>query len=236
MKSNNMTVEVAKKLVEIKNKETDKRNKAFAKLKPSEQRVAIALDVLGQIKLKRIVARSKVWVRPDGNSESFSNADLKENKELADIYGKAKSCDACALGAMFVCAVQVNDNLKVCDIEHIKTGKDYEGEKLDPYANKQIHLHDIEKYLGNFFSKKHLRLIEVAYESGDGGYEVSENDYETDDDLDALNFFKCCDDFEYDVDDHDRMRLIMENIVVNKGKFTPSKRPQLKAFTPGFDE
>ena len=68
-------------------------------------------------------------------------------------------------------------------------------------------------------------MIECAFEGGAGQISSLEG--------------KSANLFLHDLDDDDpneRMRLIMENIVVNKGTFEPTMRPVVKTsyVTPGF--
>jgi hypothetical protein len=73
---------------------------------------------------------------------------------------------------------------------------------------------DCTDYLGKFFDQEQLDKIEDAFEEGD---------------VSGMPFAS-------EAEAEDRMRLIMENIVVNGGKFDPSKQPEETVLfvTPGF--
>ncbi len=69
-------------------------------------------------------------------------------------------------------------------------------------------------YLRAFFSTKQLNAIENAFEQ---------------------NHYLYGGDFAEDVDDdNERLRLIWENVVVNKGRFNPDRRPVVSYATAGF--
>lgn len=268
-KTTKQTKEDFKKAVAAYNRKVAKDNEAFDAMKPAEKRVFIARDVLAQLKSNKIVAEKGAWVSVKNDDRCvISQKALKEDQELKEVFDSIKTCNVCALGGLFVCAVKINDRLKISELDHVRRNttftedeeKDNEtavscscddckeerdaDKKLSNNDMRSIHLNDIEAYLGKFFSKNQLKLIELAFESGTGGY-TSESDLEQD----AESFFGEFDivdekgkvlvegvDSGINVSDSDRMRLIMENIIANKGRFDPTKRPRFVAVasTPGF--
>lgn len=217
--------EKIKERLKAQAKNINKSNRAFNALSAPEKRVFIARDVLAQLKLKKIVAMSGTWVDTFG----INNHSYKDDKELKDIYDKMPSCEACALGGMFVCAVRVANNLKVNEVGE---------EKDDIYIQEG----DISNYLGKFFDQNQLKLIETTFENGSGGFdhgEISPEEHEA-----CYNFFNDVSEYMGEVEDlrggpgldEVRMRLIMENIIANKGEFKVYKRPQLRhrAVTKGY--
>ncbi len=239
-----------KKAVAQYNRKVARDNKAFDALSPAEKRVFIARDVLAQLAAKKIVAETGTWVSAANSEQAvISEQAMAKDKELKEVFDSMKSCNACALGGLFVCAVKINDRLKISEMEHVKTGRSSDDEDgVDIPRNdstfRAIYLNDIEKYLGRFFSKNQLKLIELAFEAGDGGY-----DADNDDDEEAVSFFSDLEDsleedtiessygYTVSVSPHNRMVLIMQNIVANKGKFVPYKRPvaTLSFSMPGFE-
>lgn len=218
-----------------------RENRAFEKLTPAQKRVAIAHDVLAQIAAQKFIPENGIWLADarNGNEELFSLKDVKENKELRDVINNTEACRGCALGGIFMCAIKRIDALKVNDLTSVKNAKKNEevyGVNLDGELryNKAPELKDILKYFSRnkLFTKHQLRLIELAFESGGGGVDVN---LESPQELLAQRFFNLRD--SEISDSTERMRLIMENIIVNKGTFVPSQKPVLKTMyvTPGFD-
>lgn len=204
------------------NRSVKRRNEEFAKLTPSEKRVQIARDVIAQLASKKLIATAGVWLTGLDGDSLFSEKDVERNPELQEILAKQETCEGCALGGMFMCAVERHDKLKVGDLEVVK---DYK-EAVKHYGAEDAYLSDGEaseddatKYLKKFFSEAQLSEIEAAFERGSGAKCGSDE---------AVTFADEVDD------DGERMRLIMENIIVNKGKFVPGKRPEQTWVTPGF--
>lgn len=200
--------DVAKKLVKAANRKISRANLAFQKMKPSEKRIQIARDVLAQLVSKRLMPKYGVWLAGAKNKFLFSK-NVEGDSEVKDIFAKVKQCEGCALGGMFMCAVERADKLKMNQLQ------DYG----DSYGIN-IGTGDTFSYMKKFFSKAQLEMIECAFEAGNGS--VRYGNY------DAVEFVR-------DIDEPgERMRLIMENIVVNKGTFKPAKAPVSHWTTPGF--
>jgi len=215
---------VAKKLVINHNKQVARDNKVFMALKPAEKRVAIARDVLAQIRLKRLIPTTGVWLAGKDESPLFTKADIKRNPELQSLLATKKECTGCALGGMFMCAVEVADKLKLNELEKVKEYQRDLSEESPAYK-KYVELEsgtvatdDAFKYLRNFFSQEQLDDIECAFEQGGGHSTYS----------DAADFAP------EEENPSERMRLIMENIIVNKGNFVYTKQPEQRYVTPGF--
>lgn len=83
------------------------------------------------------------------------------------------------------------------------------------------------KYLRRFFDRNQLKLIEAAFEGwGDVDFYGSPK---------AREFYDAVvEDEDKDVVANERLRLIMENIIANKGTFVPDILPQRVYVTPGF--
>lgn len=225
-----------KKAVTAHNKAVNKSNKAFEKMSPVEKRMQIARDVLFQLDSGKLIAAHRLWLGANESDDvSFiSDNEIKKNVELQDILSKRKECYGCALGGMFMCAVERANKLKVNKLS------------LNTNTSKNtIHGNDVFSYMKKFFSNKQLFLIEIAFEGGDGAcYTNGDSSITTNDDhLLSVNM----DDYEgsdasrfvsYVEDPSEKMRLIMENIVANKGTFRPNKKPitVTKYVTPDYNE
>lgn len=207
-----------KKVVNLKravanaNRRTARANKKFESLTPSEKRVQIARDVLAQLATKRLIATPGVWLAgKHEDDELFSGKDVEKNPELQSILNKSKQCTGCALGGMFMCAVERADKLKLTDLS--------DGAKESGVPD----MPDVFKYMRRFFSNEQLEQIETAFEQGDGACSA-DDDY--DNEYSGWLPESCS--------PSERMRLIMENIVVNKGRFVVGKKPEMTWTTPGF--
>lgn len=215
---------VIKKMVAKQNRQVAKLNKAFEALSPSEKRVYIARDVLAQIALKKLIPATGVWLT--GKTSSLvKERDLKSDPELQDIIAKTKQCEGCAMGGLFMSAVCIADELRVSELEGVKsfqTDREIDktfGYSLTPFTDGgDVEHGDAFKYLKRFFTRDQLVKIEAAFEQNGG----SECDYEAG-------------EFAPETQDPtERMTLIMQNIIVNKGTFKPLKQPVAVWTMPGF--
>jgi hypothetical protein len=216
-----LTKKSVKKIVSQHNRQVSRTNKAFQALSPAEKRVYIARDVLAQIAMKKLVPTSGVWLTSD--TELFTKNDVAKDPELQDLLKKTKQCEGCAIGGMFMCAVQVADQLKISNLEGVKEFKDdVKFEDADPrfaFLDSDIQQEDAFKYLRRFFSSNQLAMIETAFEKDGDACHTGDA---------SANFVKQIND------PSERMQLIMQNIIVNKGTFRPEKKPVQMWVTPGF--
>lgn len=128
-------------------------------------------------------------------------------KDASLLLTQSESCTVCGIGGLVVSAICKADSLPVKSLKYARVGYDLEISGPEAY-----------KYLKKFFNQRTLNDIESAFEQHRFG--VSNG---------------AAADFGEDVDDgNERLRLIMENIVVNKGRFVPSQKPVLKWTTPNF--
>jgi len=221
-----------KKAVTAHNKVVNKSNKAFEKMKPAEKRVQIARDVLFQLNSGKLIAAHRLWLgaNKDDDVSFISDSEIKKNAELQDILGKRKECYGCALGGMFMCAVERANKLKVG-----KLNFNHDQEK------NTIHGNDVFSYMKKFFDKKQLFLIELAFEGGAGScYTSGGSSIIMDDQHLSVSMghdegyeASCFASFETP---SEKMRLIMENIVANNGTFRFDKKPirVVKYVTPNY--
>jgi hypothetical protein len=168
-----------------------KWNDYFTKLSKSEQSVAIAKDVIKQIKAEKYTPTSGWYIR--GALTRLDNeADVQTNLNV--------SCNCCALGASLLSTVKYKNTLKI--------------EDLYGYNEKNS---QFTKMLDSIFTTKQQALIEASFEDGlhlqanlTKGFRLSEKDYE-----------KCRDFYKLYNDPEDRLIGIMNNIIKNKGVFKP---------------
>jgi hypothetical protein len=181
---------------------------------PAEKRVQIARDVLAQLFSKRLKAEPGVWLSGLKEKNLFTKTDVRKDPELKEILSKTKQCEGCALGGMFMCAVERADHLKLSQLDAVKELKDNQTTYLDAHISED----DAFSYMRKFFSQDQLDMIESAFEQGTG----------------ACHHYDAVEFIEGDVDPQTRMRLIMENIVANKGAFRPHEKPVATWITPGY--
>lgn len=178
------------------NKRVRDRNYRFQKLSPENKRVSIAKDVIKQLVANKITAQTGSYfeLRSDENIV---------NEDLSFAISKAKSCNVCALGALFSACVLKSNHFKL--------------NSADIFAdNKMVDIWrtPVTEYLKPYFSKHQLAMIEIAFEKYAGGINIKI--------VKNVKTIKKCTDFGNQfLDDEDRMTAIMQNIIDNNGKFVP---------------
>ncbi len=206
-------ISLAKKMVKAHNRFTAKENARFEALPLWQKRVQIARDVLAQIQIKRITPTNGTYLGSvRGKGQILSEVPLSQaEKEVSEIFAGMDSCTACALGSLFVCAVDRADKLKVKDL----VGGDI-------IANLPTTTVDIARWAGQskmrsylepFFSSKQLQMIENAFEHSGGmpggkfnikGFSILESSTSS-------------------------LERILRNIIRHKGSFKPSDKEDRKA-------
>ena len=218
------------------NDRTRRANKKFEALSPEDKRVTIARDVLAQLAIGRLKATCSIWLEDpelgdlddDGDPTvsfliSGKDAVKHQDLELQKVLRSKKECNGCALGGLFMCAVERANKIKVSDLlgfesatESYNDGDEYDEEPFDLGVDNE----DAFGYLSRFFPREQLEVIEAAFELSHGA---------------IVNHEAAA--FAIDVrDPSDRMKLIMQNIIVNEGTFVPEQRPVARTVwdTPGF--
>lgn len=195
-------------IAELSNKKPKK--KPFDKLGPAQKRIAIARDVLKQLKNGRLKAKAGQFINHlDANNHFTSN------------NNSAATCEVCAMGGAFIA------------LHHLK-----QKSWLDTMVGMPIQPNRLEIFdaLGAYFETYQLRKIEDAFETRYGAGCIHQTD--------GRNFFYT-DGFS---NDKLRLRLIMENIVVNRGRFitdqyhrnhfksTKNAQGKVSYYTPNFVE
>lgn len=118
----------------------EKWNSYFKTLSKAEQRVAIAKDVVKQIKVKKYVARSGSYIQPKVNFQG----------DVRSQFDKIVDCECCALGSCLLSAVKFKNTLEYDD--------------LFSYFERDS---KFTKMLNSIFSTKQQALIEASFEGGD---------------------------------------------------------------------
>lgn len=160
-----------------------------------EKAVAIAKDVLKQIKAKKIKTTAFDYV-VSGYEDCWAENTYEGNaqKHINEI---TSTCHVCALGACMLSYIRKFDGVDMSDItrlgEEINIDRDY-----------------IVSKLKTAFSLRQLDLIELAFQ-----YEDDIFDDMPKDEREALEFV------EGVYDETERLTLIMKNIIKNKGVFKP---------------
>ena len=220
----------------------DKRNKEFKKLSKAKKRVAIAEDVIDQIRLKKFEVQSGSWI--DVITANPWDARLLEEMKDESLQAKALSnevkCRGCALGGLMLSSTLYNNEATIRDMNSVDVGSLIQEEE------------DLPGGLNSFFSKEQLQLIENAFERGRGGFRHLMDDeavdfyYEDGILMGVYDAFETCDNrgrykrkkitkltkrqaayynavrfgFKYD-EDEKRLIAIMKNIIKNSGTFIP---------------
>jgi len=183
-------------------KKLKKDNAAFARLSPEEQRVTIAKDVLAQLRRGKFRAGHTYFEFGDqggwNNSVDSDSVDAagREGIDMSCAIGQVE-CTVCGIGSLFAASVLKADNLK------LKTFLRTNNER-----NAEV------RYLRQWFTKKQLDLVECFFERWSAG---ARGDYQinlSDETLEESPIFT-------EMDDTERLRMIMHNIISNSGRFDP---------------
>lgn len=196
------------KALEKLRKRIQRNNAKFAAMSKPEQRVTIAKDVLKWIRAGKLRPRNGRWVMRDEMDGLFPANAFAPDTTTFDaqeaLLADFPTCDACALGGLFVAAVCRGDKLKV-NSQH----------GLFPDFEK------IKTYLVKFFVKNDIYMMEYTFEGGNGGVD----DFM----ITSAAAGKCHafrDRFREENGSIDPKKLlagIMKNIVKNAGRFRPAK-------------
>jgi hypothetical protein len=174
------------------------------KLTKAEMRIAIAKDVIAQIKAKKYNPTNGVWVVSDCGQEYDDWLLTAASSCEVDVQVYTKNinkCNVCALGSLFVSAVNKYNNV-YGTFDSVST---YE-------VFSSIGTEEKKSPLLRYFSSSQLQLIEFTFEGGMGAFYFYDNSSTAER---AYAFY------EQYPDDKDRLIAIMKNIIKNKGIFKP---------------
>lgn len=124
----------------------------FSKLPKWKQRVAIAKDVIKQIKVKKYVAEAGAYIKElellDGDylGIGINNIDRYSIKSKFD---EIKKCDVCALGACLLSATKFVNKLKFEEIKNV---------------NQLTSSRNVKAIFQSIFTKHQLLIIETTFE------------------------------------------------------------------------
>ena len=122
----------------------------FDSLTDRGKRLRIAKDVLVQLDTKKIKATRGVYFSADNSKCKFDSS-----TSVQEVVKKSRNCKACALGALFVCAIRTKNGLTLSDVE------------ASVYGDIGIGSYPIKNRLHNYFDEAQLQLIESAFEGRD---------------------------------------------------------------------
>lgn len=186
-----------------------------------ELAVAVAKDVLQQLRQKKLRVKAGAYINSDSTILQISaDAKAKEN-----IKAVKETCTVCALGAAALCYVERFNKANLADLgamEH--TVEEWDDLKLVLFEAQQEQLWNVLKRV---FSKKQMLLIEDAFEAVRDNTEDKDNEDIGHEHLPRTKLEKCKESdaavafgLRYKKD-ADRLRAIFQNIVKNKGEFKP---------------
>ena len=187
------------------------RNERFASLSPMKQRIQIAKDVLVQLNtaadLRRFQIVPGTYFRFDADSETCEYIELQDFM----LANPTVKCQVCAKGAIFAAKALNYNN---CEID-------------SNYGLISVGDSTISENLEGIFSQHQLNMIENAFEDAESNCGQAMNVMgstrtQTRELWSAYYMFRDVENAE------DRLKLIMENVVKNRGTFMV---PRLKDFT-----
>lgn len=179
----------------------------------TQRRIAIAKDVLKQIRLKTIRPKAGHYIKAKLTFAPKGDEDIQAL--LQD--GKIKKCEACALGSAFLSYARLYDNVKLGGYESA-LGARYEYDAASRWgATPALSGQRPTAVLSPVFGLRQMEVIEYAFESRSSAlsWPLSDGDAPQVDLARAVAFGK-----KYRTDTQ-RLVAIMKNIVRNKGTFKP---------------
>lgn len=180
-------------------------NAAFDKLSAQAKRIHIARDVIAQIQIGKIVAQQGVYGRG-------KTGNLFGQLKVDHLYGEVEESQKVEVKAAKCVACGIG-SMFICAV---KKADRLFGKDLGGCGRNELNGDDARAYLERFFDSEDLFAIEDAFECQL-------------DDQEANNAWSAVDD------DNDRLILIMQNVIANKGAFDPEQAPvPVKFEMPGF--
>lgn len=171
-------------------------NKKFDKASDANKRVLIAKDVLKWLSIGKIQAEPGTYI-----GLPYADASRDGYKKVSsDERVNGDECRACALGAVFACAVERAGGIR------------------DFWEQPSVVM---RQKLGAYFTLWQLQLIETAFEASHGFAVIPYGLSEEEEDAHYVARDKAVEFGRAIRDPQERMRAIMENIVANKGTFVP---------------
>lgn len=188
------------------------RLKNFSELTAAGKRARVARDVLQRLDAREIRAGA-------GYGYISVENPVTGNDDLQGALENKASCQACALGCMFMADVMSRDRMSVAKAMGEEESADLISARHTVHFDPSV----IRERLRPFFGKRQLALIESAYEGRDmsNANEVWPKwDDPFRDEIDrAVEFNNRRDGVDFHPEK--RLRRIMENIVAHRGNFVP---------------
>lgn len=198
--------------IEQFNRRVRRDNDRFEAMTPSRKRIEIARDVLRQIRIGRLIPENGTYFDaqlPSGTERISGEA------EASEAMAKLERCTACALGSVFMCAVQRFDKVKLMDLGHGHVG----GHDWDDSFS--VGSERMREYLKSYFSSTQVYLIETAFEGG----VISYYTIKSEDPTFTRREYSLARSYNRGVKSAtERLERIMRNIERHGGRFTPSDR------------
>ena len=174
-----------------------------------QMRVAIAKDVIAQINSKKLIPETGVWIYDpklgsiDDHIDNLIDKAMEDEENdtcrfepfnARDFTKKVNKCKVCALGSIFVSAVNLYNGVEFTDGEN--AARAFDTLEFSP--------------LSNYFSPRELAFIETCFEGEDSAHWT---DVDGKDSAIAIAYNRSFPKAK------DRLISIMKNIIRNKGAF-----------------
>ena len=208
---------------------TQNKSVPFSRLTKAAQRVAIARDIIAQLKAKKAIAKSNVFLAFNGISEGYAGVACTT---LREVQSKVDSCSVCAIGAIMLSQLNINGDVGLDAANVYDYNENFAVDAREEYS----YTNELSPYVTKYFKPDQLQKIEIAFELGDGAfyildYLLGESDYDSWEEFndqfdngvviseqearDAVKFGKRYKNIT------NRMIAIMNNIIDNDGEFVP---------------
>lgn len=207
------------------NKQIEEANKNFKKMSASQKRVAIAKDVIDQLKKENYTAVTNSYLTVFAPENNTLSAVLSGTEKVDDTSGVVSNIDAaalfcdtsttctcCARAAMFVSSVRKFDNLKLgeVDIDYL-----YPQDKIElELENFQFEHQEVK-----FFTPLQILMIESCYERANLGHKAPKGIDAWSKNNTILADASALYGKSLSSNAKERMIQIMKNIIKNKGTF-----------------
>lgn len=181
------------------------REAKFKAANAAQKRILVAKDVLAQVKSGKLTAKTGNWLTVHGvpDTQMDEHGEPIGSMREALVHPEV-NCTACALGGLFMSCTLFNNKVEF---------KDYEHEDIGDLISEGEHF---KNKLDTVFCRTQLKLIETAFELGNGWFgERSTGKELTESQRQARAFG------EQHMDPSDRLVAIMKNIIKNNGTFKP---------------
>lgn len=203
----------------VTNRQIKKWNDYFESLSPENKRVAIAKDVIAQMKINKIDPCSGVY---------FDINDGPEDQEISlQKYLPETTCNVCALGALFYSHIKFNNKVTYKNYYDVATSDLIVNKLKDYFSFEQMCM--IETSFEGFNIEVFDEIVRYNNLSGIVGSPSYANRYDTIDDELKLRLQESFLYYEHlsskdTKERYENFRLfqIMSNIIRNNGTFVPT--------------